>query len=83
MITQNLPKNKIYLMFIFVLGVPLYFLSIGGFYFFAKQWNTYRLGALMEKEAIYKHYISLHPEDFPPFGNIYYFLIFIIIIGHY
>lgn len=31
--------------------------------------DKYRLEQVATRDAMFRHYIQLHPEDFPPYGN--------------
>ncbi|XP_030750725.1 NADH dehydrogenase [ubiquinone] 1 subunit C2 [Sitophilus oryzae] len=48
-------------------GIHRYaFAGVGGF-FVGKVLDDWRESYLAERDAILRHYVELHPEDFPPF----------------
>lgn len=45
---------------------PIYF-GVG--YTFGHFFSKYRMNSFAERDAVFRHYIELHPEDFPAPGN--------------
>lgn len=37
--------------------------------FLGKYLDEYRDDYLAERDAVFRHYIELHPDDFPPFSE--------------
>lgn len=54
---------------IFFTGIHLHILVTATLYGIGRVGTNIRKDAMAEKEAILKHYISLHPDDFPPYGS--------------
>lgn len=53
-----------------VSGLPRYVFVTGAFAVAGKYLNDFRNQYLAERDAVFRHYVSLHPEDFPPYGKI-------------
>lgn len=47
----------------------MYAVWIGGGYLAGHLWMQHRKNYFAERDALMRHYIQLHPEDFPPPGN--------------
>lgn len=45
---------------------PIYF-GLG--FTFGHFFYQYRMNYFAERDAVFRHYVQLHPEDFPPPGN--------------
>lgn len=52
------------------IGIQKHFLYAGLAAIGAKYADNYRNEYYAERDAVYRHYISLHPEDFPMPGKI-------------
>lgn len=45
---------------------PIYFVAAAAA---SQLFLNYRKNYYAERDAVYRHYVELHPEDFPPPGN--------------
>lgn len=53
----------------YILGLHLYPIAIGLGAYGCQLWMNYRENYYAERDAIMRHYIQLHPDDFQPPGT--------------
>lgn len=50
-------------------GIHMYPIFFVGGYTLGHFFYQYRMNYFAERDAVFRHYVELHPEDFPPPGN--------------
>lgn len=64
--TVSIQTLTILLIFIGLYRYPIYFIAGAAA---AELYMNHRRNYFAERDAVFRHYIQLHPEDFPPPGN--------------